>query len=99
MKSVRFALSLSLAVLLIIGIVPTTKAQYPKWLYGATGFAKALELQRELNVSLVVYFYTDWCPYCRTLNDQYLSAPSVHRALQRSVAVRINPEYGRKSAR
>lgn len=94
MKSLRFLLSLSLVVLLIIGMAPATKAQYPKWLYGATGFAKAIELQRELNVSLVVYFYTDWCPYCRTLNEQYLSAPSVHRALQRSVAVRINPEYG-----
>ena len=67
MKSARFAMSLSLVVLLIIGIAPTTNAQYPKWLYGATGFAKALEVQRELNVSLVVYFYTDWCPYCRTL--------------------------------
>jgi thiol-disulfide isomerase/thioredoxin len=94
MKFVRFTMSLSLVVLLIIGTAPTTNAQYPKWFYGATGFAKALEVQRELNVSLVVYFYTDWCPYCRTLNEQYLSSPAVHRALQRTVAVRINPEYG-----
>jgi hypothetical protein len=47
-----------------------------------------------LNVSLVIYFYTDRCADCRTLEEQYLAAPSVHRALQRSVAVRINPDYG-----
>src|SRR5215218_2454872 len=94
MKLLRFQLSLSLVVLLILSLVPATTAQYPKWLHGATGFARAIELQRELNVSLVVYFYTDWCPYCRTLDDQYLRDPSVHRALQRSIAVKINPEYG-----
>ena len=94
MKSVRLLMSLSLLLLLTFGVAPATSAQYPKWLHGATGFAKALELQRELNVSLVVYFYTDWCGYCRTLDKQYLSSPSVHRALQRSITVRINPEYG-----
>ena len=87
-------MSFSLVVLLILSVVPATKAQYPKWLHGATGFARAVELQRELNVSLVVYFYTDWCPYCRTLDEQYLRDPSVHRALQRSIVVKINPEYG-----
>ena len=95
MKSVRLRLSLALAGLLIFALGPSsTNAQYPKWLHGATGFAKAVELQRELNVSLVVYFYTDWCGYCRTLDQQYLPDPSVHRALQRSITVRINPEYG-----
>src|SRR5688572_10812727 len=94
MKSVRLPLSLSLATVLILVLGSSTSAQYPKWLHGATGFARAVELQRELNVSLVIYFYTDRCSDCRTLEDQYLSAPSVHRALQRSVAVRINPEYG-----
>jgi Thioredoxin len=94
MKSVRFPMSLALVALLIFTAGFSTNAQYPRWLHGATGFARAIELQRELNVSLVVYFYTDRCSDCRTLEDQYLSAPSVHRALQRSVAVRINPEYG-----
>lgn len=94
MKSVRLSLSLSLVVLLIVTLGPSTNAQYPRWLHGATGFARALELRRESNVSLVLYFYTDRCSDCRTLEDQYFSAPSVHRALQRSVAVRINPDYG-----
>ena len=94
MKLVRLPMILSVVSLLIITLEPSTTAQYPRWLHGATGFARAIELQRELNVSLVVYFYTDRCSDCRTLEDQYFSAPSVHRVLHRSVAVRINPEYG-----
>jgi hypothetical protein len=95
MKS-RVLMTLSLIGLFILALGPSTSAQYPRWLHGATGFARAVELQRELNVSLVVYFYTDRCSDCRTLEDQYLPAPSVHRALQRSVAVRINPDYGQE---
>lgn len=94
MKLVRLPFSLSVVGLLLLALVPSTNAQYPRWLHGATGFARAVELQRELNVSLVLYFYSDRCPDCRTLEQQYLSDPSVHRALQRSIAVRINPEYG-----
>ena len=94
MKLLRFSISLSVVTLLFFARVSSANVQYPKWLHGATGFARAIELQRELNVSLVIYFYTDGCSDCRTLEDQYLSAPSVERALQRSVAVRINPNYG-----
>jgi hypothetical protein len=87
-------MTVSLIGLLVFATAPSASAQYPRWLHGATGFARAIELQRELNVSLVLYFYTDRCAECRTLDDQYLPAPSVHRALQRSIAVRINPDYG-----
>ena len=94
MKLLRYSVTISLVALLVLTLKVPASAQYPKWLHGATGFARAVELQRELNISLVVYFYTDWCSYCRTLDEQYLTDPSVHRALQRSIAVRINPEYG-----
>jgi thiol-disulfide isomerase/thioredoxin len=65
-----------------------------RWLYGATGYARALEMQRELNVPLIVYFYTDWCPYCHELDNQYLSAAPVRQYLRTVVKVRINPENG-----
>jgi hypothetical protein len=94
MKSLRVSVTLCLLGLIVFALTPATSAQYPRWLHGATGFARAVEVQRELNVSLVIYFYTDRCSECRTFEDQYLPNPSVHRALQRSVAVRINPDYG-----
>ena len=94
MKSLRLMMSLSLVCFLIFALGPSVKAQYPRWLHGATGFARAVELQRDLNISLVLYFYKDRCSDCRTLEEQYLANPFVHRALQRSIAVRINPDYG-----
>ncbi len=65
-----------------------------KWLNGAAGYARALELQRELKVPLVVYFYADWCPYCQTLDSRYLPAAEVQDYLRSVVKVRINPEHG-----
>jgi thiol-disulfide isomerase/thioredoxin len=66
-----------------------------RWLNGSAGYARALELQRELNVPLVVYFYADWCPYCHTLDGRYLPSAPVQDYLRRVVKVRINPEHGR----
>jgi hypothetical protein len=62
--------TVSLVCLLIIALATSTSAQYPKWLHGATGFVRATQLQRRLNVSLVIYFYTDHCANCRTLDEQ-----------------------------
>ena len=66
-----------------------------RWLRGAPGYERALQLQRELGVPLVVYFYADWCPYCRDLDSQYLPALPVQEFLKGVVKVRINPEHGR----
>ena len=65
-----------------------------QWLQNASGYKRALELQRELKVPLIVYFYTDWCPYCHDLDTEYLSSPPVTAYLRGVVKVRINPEDG-----
>jgi thiol-disulfide isomerase/thioredoxin len=78
-------------------ISPTATVPNPRWerwLYGAAGHTRAIELQKELNVPLVVYFYTDWCPYCRALDNDYLPTAPVQDYLRGVVKVRINPEQG-----
>ena len=64
------------------------------WLNDASGYARALQLQRELKVPLIVYFYTDWCPYCHELDAEYFPNPAVAAYLRSVVKVRINPEHG-----
>jgi len=66
-----------------------------RWLRDSPGYERALQLQRELGLPLVVYFYTDWCPYCRALESKYLPTPQVQQYLKNVIKVRINPEHGR----
>jgi thiol-disulfide isomerase/thioredoxin len=84
-------------VLLIFDVSASALAAPPedKWLNGAPGYERALQLQQELKVPLVVYFYADWCPYCQTLDARYLPVPEVQSYLKQVIKVRINPEHGR----
>jgi len=96
----RFALIISLFVVFSASTPSSPWSAVPsdledRWLNDSAGYARAIELQRELNVPLVVYFYADWCPYCHALDGQYLPSPPVQDYLRRVVKVRINPEHGR----
>ena len=63
---------IAIIVLLLLSFSTTSAAPEDRWLNGAAGYARALELQRELKVPLIVYFYADWCPYCQRLDSEYL---------------------------
>lgn len=95
---------LALVVTLLVTYFPPARAsaatKLPKasveaWFNGAAGYARAVKLQRELNLPLVVYFYTDRCPDCRVLDNKYLPSVSVQDYLRGVVKVRINPGHGR----
>ena len=96
MKVSRLAtVIISLLTVVVFTTQSGNAAPEDRWLYGSAGYARAVELQRELNVPLVVYFYTDWCPYCHALDSDYLPAAPVKQYLRGIVKVRINPEHGR----
>lgn len=95
MKATRLPTVIISLLLFVIFIRPSLAATpEDRWLHGSAGYERALELQRELNVPLVVYFYTDWCPYCHALDNDYLPTAPVQQYLRRVVKVRINPEHG-----
>ena len=83
-------------VLAILVLARSSQAQKldDHWLDGATGYERAAQIQRQLNVPLVVYFETDWCPFCRSLESQYLTSAPVQTYLKGVVKVRINAEQG-----
>ena len=65
------------------------------WLQGADGLFGAIEtLQKDDPAPMVVYFYTDWCGYCRQFERELLGTAPVKRYFQDVLAVRINPEKG-----
>jgi thiol-disulfide isomerase/thioredoxin len=88
-------LTLILSVVLIV-FSTTASAKVPDgWLNGAANFEKAMQLHREQNVPLVVYFYVDWCPYCNALESDYFPAAPMRDYLREVVKIRVNPELTR----
>lgn len=70
-------------------------ARFPTvWYEGATGYQKAMREAREDGTPVAVYFYTDWCGYCKQLDEGLLSQPRVQEPFRYIVKVKINPEQG-----
>jgi len=65
-----------------------------EWYEGADGYAKADASNRALQASLIVYFYTDWCPYCKKFDRDILPSNEVSQFMKSVIKVRINPERG-----
>ncbi len=64
------------------------------WLEGANGYARGAEQAKLAGKPIILYFYTEWCPYCRKFENNTLASAEVVKALSRFVRVRINPENG-----
>jgi thiol:disulfide interchange protein len=74
-----------------------------------TGGAAALPWERDLHTALnrangekklvMVDFYTDWCQWCKRMDQNTFTDANVQRALQQVVSVRLNAEKdGREDA-
>src|SRR6185295_18648021 len=82
-----------IASVLLIVFSPPAAAKVPEgWLSGAANFEKAMQLHRELKVPIFVYFYVDWCPYCKALENEYFPAAAMRDYLGGVVKIRVNPE-------
>ncbi len=64
------------------------------WLEGAEGYRSGVETAKETGRPVLLYFYTDWCPYCRQLDRDLLSTVEVQLEIGEMIAVRVNPETG-----
>lgn len=64
------------------------------WENGARGYESALEDARRDGQPIIVYFNTEWCPWCRQLNEKYLPDSRVRSVLREFVKVSVNPEDG-----
>lgn len=64
------------------------------WLSDAPGYSQAYREHVSLGKPLIVYFYVDWCPYCRGLEKEILNTSEVEAYLSRFPRVKVNPEHG-----
>lgn len=65
-----------------------------EWLEGANGYARGQDQAKVSGKPLVLYVYTDWCPYCRKFEKHTLADAAVKKVLENFVLVRINPDNG-----
>jgi thioredoxin-like negative regulator of GroEL len=76
------------------GSAPSGSRQVPPyWLAGASGYEDAMRRRRATAAPMVVYFFTDWCGYCKQIERELFSSSDVERYFSRAtIRVRVNPE-------
>ena len=62
------------------------------WLQGPKNHNEVLQYATQGEKPILVYFYTDWCPYCKRLNKDYISSPEFQELTTGFYRVQINPE-------
>ena len=94
----RRTMALTIAVLALCAL-PADTAEFSgaaSWYEGADGFERAVETAEQEGKALMVYFRTDWCPYCRQFEEELLSTEEVNLFLSKVIPVTVNPESGRQ---
>ncbi|MCS6883967.1 MAG: protein disulfide isomerase family protein [Acidobacteriota bacterium] len=76
-------------------VTSTEKPTSFGWLTGASGFREVVNHHKQLSLPMIVYFYTDWCGYCKALDGRLLNSEQVESFLKAIPRVRINPESGK----
>ena len=64
------------------------------WERGGSGYESAYQRALDQESPLILYFSTDWCGWCKKLNQIYLEASDVQAALDDILKVDINPDKG-----
>lgn len=74
----------------------TAPGRFPvssSWYEGASWFRRVSQERDKTHAPLLVYFYTDWCGFCRNFERNLLGDNTVDRFLRdRIVKLRVNPE-------
>jgi thiol:disulfide interchange protein len=70
------------------------KATAQGWYEGAAGFDQAIAAQKENNQPILLYFYTDWCGYCKKLDRDVLATSKFGNDYRSLLKVKVNPEKG-----
>lgn len=83
---------------------PPAKAKTPSpptypWYSGKSGYDTAIRNQKNTGDPVGIYFYTDWCGYCKEFEKDVLKSQKVISAMKHTLRVRINCEEEEEIAR
>ena len=83
-------LSVACAAIFLFCLTPSAQAQHSLGL-NLQSFEKSLELAEQEKKLVMVYFWADWCGFCRQFEQEVLADSSVQKAFNESfLAVAIN---------
>lgn len=85
------ALFLSVFFVISLFITPAHAAD-SEWMQGGNSYNKLFSENQKKG--FIVYFYTDWCGYCKRFSKNTLSNPEVIKFLSKIEKVKVNPEAG-----
>ena len=85
------ALFLSVFFVILLFITPAHAAD-SEWLQGGNAYNKLFSENQKKG--FLVYFYTDWCGYCKRFSKNTLSNPEALKFLSKIEKVKVNPEAG-----
>lgn len=68
-----------------------------RWMEDRNGYLVATEESKKTNIPVLIYVYTDWCPYCKKLESIYFADKSVDTTLARFIKVKLNPDDSREN--
>jgi thiol:disulfide interchange protein len=63
------------------------------WLTDNNGYSVASDASVKENTPVLIYGYTDWCGYCKKLNQVYFNDVAVQKTLAQFIKVKLNPEH------
>ncbi|MGB5685442.1 MAG: thioredoxin fold domain-containing protein [Candidatus Electrothrix sp.] len=64
------------------------------WYTKASNFEKIEKAAKEKNKPYIFFVYTDWCGFCKKMNEKYFSNPEIKQILSKYYRIKINPDNG-----
>ncbi len=68
-----------------------------KWYKKASSFEKIEKAAKKNNKPYILFFYTDWCGYCKKMDKRYLSNANVKKILSKYYRIKIKTDAGKKA--
>lgn len=89
-----------LTVLMLVGLLTAgnnaAAVTTDDWYTHPSYYEQVQKAAAEQGKSFILFFYVDWCGYCKRLKKIFLQHPDVKKSLAKYLRVKINPNKGKQ---